>query len=208
MESILDWNHLCGSMRNHGLMKSIANLLFEAKMLKEIPRSGFHFLGAGKESVAEHSFSTAFVALVMSQLEPNIDALKLISMCLVHDLPEARIGDLNTVQKKYVCADDTKAVEDMTNDLPFGPLLADLIREFNEAATPEAKLAKDADQLGLILELKQLNDNGFFPANQWLENVLKRLQTTTGKAIAAGIMDTHHDAWWLDKGIDTLPINH
>ena len=74
------------------MTKSIANLLFEAKMLKEIPRSGFHFLGAGKESVAEHTFSTTFIAFVMSQLEPEIDALKLISMCLVHDLPEARIG--------------------------------------------------------------------------------------------------------------------
>ena len=42
-------------------MKNIANLLFEAKMLKEIPRSGFHFLGAGKESIAEHSFVTTFI---------------------------------------------------------------------------------------------------------------------------------------------------
>jgi putative hydrolase of HD superfamily len=189
------------------MMKSIANILFEAKMLKEIPRSGFHFLGAGKESVAEHSFSTTFVAFVMSQLEPDIDALKLISMCLVHDLPEARIGDLNAVQKNYVRADDAKAVEDMTNDLPFGAKLADLIREFNEAATAEAKLAKDADQLGLILELKQLSDTGFSAANQWLENVLARLQTKTGRTVAAWIMDTRHDAWWLDKGIDRLPIN-
>jgi putative hydrolase of HD superfamily len=69
-------------------MKNIANLLFEAKMLKEIPRSGFHFLGSGKESIAEHTFSTTFIAYVMSHLEPDIDALKLISMCLVHDLPE------------------------------------------------------------------------------------------------------------------------
>ncbi|MDH3799565.1 MAG: HD domain-containing protein, partial [Desulfobacterales bacterium] len=65
-------------------MKHIANLLFEAKMLKEIPRSGFHFLGAGKESVAEHTFSTSFIAYVLAQLDPEIDALKLISMCLVH----------------------------------------------------------------------------------------------------------------------------
>ena len=75
-------------------MKKIAHLLFEAKMLKEIPRSGFHFLGAGKESIAEHSFCTTFIAYVMSQLEPTVDALKLTTMCLVHDLPEARTGDL------------------------------------------------------------------------------------------------------------------
>jgi hypothetical protein len=89
-------------------MKNIANLLFEANMLKEIPRSGFHFLGSGHESVAEHSFSTTFIAFVMSKLETKADALKLISMCLVHDLAESRIGDLNAVQKNYVSADETK----------------------------------------------------------------------------------------------------
>jgi putative hydrolase of HD superfamily len=76
-------------------MKDIVNLLFEANILKEIPRSGYHFLGAGQESVAEHTFSTAMIAFVMSKIEQDVDALKLISMCLVHDLPEARISDLN-----------------------------------------------------------------------------------------------------------------
>ena len=37
-------------------MENLADLLFEAKMLKEIPRSGFQFLGAGRESVAEHVY--------------------------------------------------------------------------------------------------------------------------------------------------------
>ncbi|MCP4694311.1 MAG: HD domain-containing protein, partial [Desulfobacterales bacterium] len=41
-------------------MKQIAKLLYEARMLKEIPRSGYGFLGAGKESVAEHTFITSF----------------------------------------------------------------------------------------------------------------------------------------------------
>jgi len=91
-------------------MKDIVNLLFEANILKEIPRSGYHFLGAGQESVAEHTFSTAMIAFVMSKIEPDLDALKLISMCLVHDLPEARIGDLNTVHKQYVTADESRAI--------------------------------------------------------------------------------------------------
>ena len=43
-------------------MENIARLLFEAKMLKDIPRSGYHFLGVGKESGAEHSFMTTIVA--------------------------------------------------------------------------------------------------------------------------------------------------
>ena len=92
-------------------MKKIANLLFEAKILKEIPRSGYHFLGVGKESVAEHTFSTTFIAYVMSQLLPDADALKLIAMCLLHDFPEARTGDLNAVHKQYVTKDECSEMQ-------------------------------------------------------------------------------------------------
>lgn len=179
-------------------MKKIANLLFEAKILKEIPRSGYHFLGAGKESVAEHSFSTTFIAYVMSQLLPEVDALKLINMCLIHDFAEARIGDLNTVHKKYVTADENKALEDATAGLLFGEKMTALIKEFNDGGTVEAKLARDADHLALILELKGLIDIGYEPPKTWIENVIGRLQTETGQQIASAVMQTGRDEWWLD----------
>jgi putative hydrolase of HD superfamily len=184
-------------------MKHVANLLFEAKMLKEIPRSGFHFLGAGKESVAEHTFSTTFIAYVMAQLDPEIDAIKLISMCLVHDLAEARTGDLNTVNKTYVTVDEAKALEDTTRLLPFGASITGLVKEFNENHSIEAKLAHDADQLALLLELKCLSDIGYAPPDTWLPHVLKRIKTKVAKKIARSIMETHRDDWWLNKYVDT-----
>ena len=184
-------------------MKNVANLLFEAKMLKEIPRSGFHFLGSGKESVAEHTFSTTFIAYVLAQLQPDIDALKLISMCLLHDLPEARIGDLNTVQKTYVTADEAKAVRDTTADLPFGSNMTDLMAEYNQNASMEAKLAHDADQIALILELKYLSDIGYAPPDTWLPHVIERIQTKIAKKLTNSIMDTHRDDWWLNNYVDT-----
>ena len=182
-------------------MKKIADLLFEAKILKEIPRSGFHFLGAGRESVAEHSFCTTFIAYTMSQLQPDVDALKLISMCLLHDFAEARTGDLNTVHKRYVVADETNALKDATARLPFARQMTELIKEFGEGHTTEAKLARDADHLALILELKELIDIGYEPPKTWMGNVIKRLQTETGKDIAAAIMQTNRDDWWL--GLET-----
>ena len=184
-------------------MKHIANLLFEAKMLKEIPRSGFNFLGAGKESIAEHTFSTTFIAYVMVQLDSEIDALKLISMCLVHDLAEARTGDLNTVHKTYVTANEAQALEDTTRNLPFGSSITGLIQEFNENQSIEARLAHDADQLALILELKYLSDIGYAPPDTWLPHVLKRVKTKVAKKIAQSIMETHRDDWWLNKYVDT-----
>jgi putative hydrolase of HD superfamily len=80
-------------------MKNMAGLLFQANRLKRIPRSGYHFLGSGRESVAEHIYSTTFVACILSEIESEVDALRLMAMCLVRDLTEAWIGDLNSVQK-------------------------------------------------------------------------------------------------------------
>ena len=180
-------------------MKNIANLLFEANMLKNIPRSGYPFLGAGKESVAEHSYSVVFIAYIMSQIAQGIDAMKLISMCLVHDLPESRTGDLNYVQKNYVTADEDKAMNDAMQNLPFGHSLTELIREFRDGESMEAKLARDADQLSFILELKALSDIGYDPPEKWLKIILKRLETKTGKKISKSIMNTKWDAWWMNN---------
>jgi len=177
-------------------VENIAKLLFEAKILKDIPRSGYYFLGAGKESVAEHSYMTAFIAYVISQLEPDVDAFKLISMCLVHDLPEARIGDLNSVWKKYVTADEESAIKDATRDIPFGASLASLMEEFNKGESKEAMLAHDADQLSFILELKALLDTGTPSSSKWLSSVRGRLKTETGKLLGKSIIGTDMDAWW------------
>ncbi len=178
-------------------MKNIANLLFEAKMLKEIPRSGFQFLGAGKESVAEHVFMVTFIAFTMSKLNPDIDHAKLMTMCLVHDLPEARIGDLNAVQKKYVQADEEKAIHHLIRDLPFGTDISELMAEFNAGHTQEAKLAYDADQLSLLMDLKALQDIGLATPPKWIENVQTRFKTETGRDLAMSILETEWDHWWL-----------
>jgi putative hydrolase of HD superfamily len=190
------------------LMKNIVNLLFQAKILKEIPRSGYHFLGAGQESVAEHSFSTTFIAFVLCHIIPKVDAYKLICMCLVHDLTEARIGDLNTVQKRYVAADENAALEDTTRNLPFGTSIAELVHEFNQGKTVEAKLARDADQIAFILELKALSDIGYVAPQKWLPHVIDRLETTTGRDLSKAIMKTRWDEWWRNNRVDRKNRNH
>lgn len=177
-------------------MKKIANLLFEARMLKMIPRSGYAFLGAGSETVAEHSFMVTFIAHIMVEMKPDINALKLITMCLIHDLPEARIGDLNSVQKQYVTAHENHAMTDAFASFPFGESFSELITEFNEKKSIEARLAHDADQLAFILDLKALKDNGHKTSERWLTSVIQRLKTDVGKSIAESILKTDWDEWW------------
>jgi putative hydrolase of HD superfamily len=177
-------------------MKSIANLLFEACFLKHLPRSGYAYLGAGKESVAEHVYITTFIAFVMAQLEPKADAHRLVSMCLVHDLPEARLGDLNYVQKHYLKKVDTEALKDAVQEVPFGSRIESLTAEFEAGETLESRLAHDADQLALLIDLKSLKDIGYQSPDAWLPHVEKRLKTTLGRQLGNALLTTDHDSWW------------
>ncbi len=178
-------------------MKMIANLLFEAKMLKYISRTGYSFLGSGRETVAEHSFMICFIAFVMGQMNSKVNLEKLMSMCVLHDLPEARTGDLNYVNKKYVTVDETRAIDDLADGIFFGDKIRDLLKEYNQADTLEAKLAKDADQLSFILELKAQKDRNSKTADKWLHGVIKRIETETGKKILEEILKTERDEWWF-----------
>jgi putative hydrolase of HD superfamily len=183
-------------------VKNIANFLFEAGMLKRTPRTGFQFLGSGAESVAEHIFRTAYIGFTLGRLSENINTDRLLKMCLFHDLPEARTGDLNYVNKKYVKADEEKAINDLAETIPFGGEIKELIFEFLEGKTPEAMLAYDADQLELILALKEYKDVGNTYADEWLDFALKRLKTDLARDLAKTILETDSSLWWFSDKSD------
>jgi len=183
-------------------MKSIANFLFEMGMLKKTPRTGFQFLGTGGESVAEHVFQTIFIGYTLCKLETDADELKVMKMCLVHDLPEARTGDMNYVNKKYVTVDEKKAVKELTDTLFFGQDIKCAIDEFNSKTSLESRLAHDADQLALILQLKENGDLGNKYSQEWISFVLKRLCTETAKKVAQSILETDSAEWWFTDKSD------
>jgi len=183
-------------------MENVVNLLFEAAFLKKIPRSGFQFLGMGRESVAEHSFLATFIGWVLAQLVPEVDAARLLPMCLLHDLPEARTGDLNYVQKEYVVPEESKVLGDLCSRLPIGTGIKELLEEFNAAGSLEARLAHDADQLAFLLELKLLADQGYQPPHKWIPHVKQRIQTEVGQQLAVTVLALDSDEWWLKNIID------
>jgi putative hydrolases of HD superfamily len=183
-------------------MKDIINFLFEVGMLKRTPRTGFQFLGTGNESVAEHIVRTVFIGYVLSKIETDVDELKLLKICLVHDLPEARTGDMNYMYKKYVSVDEAKAVRELTETLFFGDDIKSAIDEFNERKTKESLIAHDADQLSLILQLKECGDLGNKYSQEWIKYATMRLYTATAKKMAESILETDSTEWWFKDKSD------
>lgn len=171
----------------------------EAGLLAHTPRSGFAFLGSGKQSVAEHSFRVALIAFALADMvkeEMEVDRAKLLAMSLFHDFPEARTGDLNYVNKRYVQADEQKAIEEIRQAYPFGGEIFTLLKEYREGETVEAQLAHDADQLELMLMLKKELELGNAFAENWMQNVEKRLHTFAAKTLADKVRQVSSHTWW------------
>ena len=78
-------------------LKDISSLLHffrEAGKLKTLVRAGWTRKGVpAPESVAEHSFRMVLMAMVLGDRQ-DLDTLKLVKMCLIHDLPEVIAGDI------------------------------------------------------------------------------------------------------------------
>ena len=183
-------------------MESIADFLFEVGMLCKTPRSGYQFLGSGRESVAEHVLRTVFVGFVLCKLNAGLNELKDLKMCSLHDLPEARTGGMNYVTKKYVEVDEAKAIKELTEGLFFGEDIRQIIDEFNAKKTPESLIARDADQIALILQLKEYGDLGNKYSDEWIQYALKRLSTEDGKRLAERIIQTDSSHWWFKDKSD------
>src|SRR5438445_3501731 len=75
---------------------------------------------AHPESVADHSYRTALMALVLSDSR-RLDTAKAVRLALLHDLPEALVGDAMPEERSgsAKAAVETKAMEELLKSLPL-----------------------------------------------------------------------------------------
>ena len=184
------------NIQNRGRLQRIVDFFNEAGMLRFTPRTGYQFLGSGKENVAEHSFRAAVIGWALARMA-GADAQRTALICLFHDLHEARTGDFNYVNRIYNTSLPRKALEDAAFGTGLEEALLSFWDELESTASPEAKLAQDADQLDLILNLKRELDLGNTSASEWLRHALQRLRTPVGRELAQVIVATDHNAWWF-----------
>lgn len=189
----------------------ITDFLHEAGQLSRTPRSGYQFLGTGAESVAEHSHRTCIIGYVLARLT-GADVARTVFICLFHDLGEARISDHNYVNQRYVTSRERDAVADATAGTGFNNEILSFWDEHAQAAavaknspahTPpaslEGQLARDADQLDMILNLKRLLDLGNPYAAKWIAIAVERLKTDAAKELCEVIVAKDHTDWWFQQ---------
>ncbi|WP_420408846.1 HD domain-containing protein [Hoeflea sp.] len=134
---------------------AILTFLDETNRLKDTLRSG-HTPQGRRESTAEHTWRLCLLAVLLGNEFERIDLLRLVKICIVHDLGEAISGDVPATEQRT--GDDRAAREradliTLCTHLPQD-LKAEVIGlwdEYAEAKTPEAVIAKGLDKIETML---------------------------------------------------------
>ncbi len=125
-----------------------------------------HLSGHGRrENDAEHSWHMAIMAYLLREYSnEEVDAAKLMLMCLIHDIVEIDAGDTYAYDEDGIKTQRER--EDAAKERIFSILPGDqraeltaLYDEFETGATPEARFARAMDNLQPLL-LNDSNDGG------------------------------------------------
>jgi putative hydrolase of HD superfamily len=134
-------------------------LLSKLGQLKEIPRAGWPLAGVPRgetEDVAQHSFDVAAITLLLyKEIGGKARLETALLMAVVHDWPEALIGDFPYPASKYLEDPEAKArMECHAAEKIFGDRreLLKAWKEFAENKTPEARLVRAADYLSILIQ--------------------------------------------------------
>lgn len=183
-------------------VENLTSFLFEASALKRVLRAGQQALfeiDAG-DNVASHSFLTALVALFLAE-RLEADSGRVVKMAILHDLDEARTGDRNWINRRYIDLSEEAVRKEQVRGLPSFSKMEALSTEYEKRETLEAKIVKDADYLAQIISLKERAAGGNKEAERWLENSKeytprKSLQTEAAGELAEEIIGHNPARWW------------
>ena len=143
----------------------LLEILQVAARLKTTPRHCETAPGRA-ESVADHSWRIALMAMLLTPQFPEADMNKVLRMCLIHNLGEAFTGDIPTFDKTEA---DVQKEDDLyaawVDTLPpetkaeFSSLLA----EMNALQTTEAKIYKALDKLEAVISHNESDISTWLP---------------------------------------------
>jgi putative hydrolase of HD superfamily len=182
-------------------------VLQTAATLKMLPRTSWLLAGVAQpESVADHSFATALLAMSLAALvnrDPQahgltkpLDTGRVAQIAVVHDLAESVVTDLPHRATKVLGKDVKRRAEatvmmELSSEFASSEYLS-LWQEYSDLATPEGRLVHDADKLEMIHQALIYERTGnqnlgeFWHAYPWHYQVSEEMYAALVEARRAG----------------------
>ncbi|MEV4463800.1 HD domain-containing protein [Micromonospora echinofusca] len=174
------------------------SFIFEAGVLKRAARTGWWFAGVNHpESIADHSFRTALIGMMLAAME-GADPARVSMLCVLHDTQETRITDIPHIAKRYLTSvPNTTVTADQVADCP--PAVADVITaavaEYEAGETPEAVVARDADKLECLVQAVEYRHQGVDNVQRWIDSSRAALKTASAHRLADAALSGQPLAW-------------
>lgn len=128
--------------------------------LKKTPRRGWKDkVGIETpESVADHSFNTAIIAMILSDLD-GLNTEKILKMALLHDVAEAITGDLtpDEISKIDKTKLENQTIQEILTNLPsnLSEKYTAIWNEYVSGVSKEAVMVHDVDRLEMALQARK-----------------------------------------------------
>lgn len=138
--------------------------------LKNVLRTGWVRSGVkSPESVAAHSWGMSMLALKLTPA--NLDLQRVLSMCIVHDVPEVRVGDLTPHDDT-----STKSEDELKAMQALAPEWVALLEEYEQGQTPEAKFVKQLDKLDMALQAEIYQTDQGISLEEFIESARGKIE--------------------------------
>ena len=175
--------------------------LFELGSLRNMDRGWKQQLGVDCANDMEHTLRVLWLALILARKHGGCDENLVMKMALTHDLCETRVSDHAYVQKVYVEADEARALHDTLD----GTSIADyeqIQKRYEKRECIESKIVKDADNLDVELEIRELVEKGHQLPKRWqvFRKLIhdEKLHTQVAKDFWTEVQDAEPADWHMN----------
>lgn len=179
--------------------KRLLNLMMELGVLTRTPRSGPYHVGiTNQQTSAAHSYRSSILAYFIAK-EEGADENRVLKMCLIHHFPETRLLNQTFVQTRYYSVKDKnkEVIEDQLRGIDGSNELKDLLLEYKERKSREAKIVRDANTLETLVEAKEYMQQGVKIMEIWFSNKREGLHTDTARKLF-DVLEKETLFWWKD----------
>ena len=194
---------------NEETLRSILRLACILDDLKSRIRTGWKVWQVRSkrlESISEHCHSCLILANLFYPIYPTRDAINLarVNMMLIfHEIGEVIIGDVPMIDKvrhRNKAEAEHAAWHRLLRGLPYEQEVYDLLMEFDERQTPEAKYAYYIDKLDATKTMKRYYDEHRFHRLSWSlkHSEMIRNNDDIQRLVAQGAKNPV-DVWFADE---------
>jgi putative hydrolase of HD superfamily len=163
------------------------SILADLQRLKRLDRTGWVLRGLapGAESVGAHTFGVAATAMLLADAArgrgAEVDAERVLRLALLHDLAEARTGDMPRTMAEYYGSQARRRAEQLAfADVvrPLGEALGEqytrLHEDYEGRTSVEARLVKAADVVDLLAQALTFERAGARELDEFWEGAPER----------------------------------